>query len=182
MFEIIKTLYELKDTPVPTLLVIGGLVFLFLAFVNQVSTNIQPDPKLKKWSVIVGVVLIVSGIGMYLIPAPQSSPTSSQSNTESNQQAQNNCASITSSEVEQLKTASSVELAIQQAENFAEYRQNDFAEGAQIPSNVVIAMNLQGEPSQFPVVSIKSEGGWGVFLTTDTFSAPYRGTYWCIQP
>ncbi len=180
MLEAIKTLYELKETPVPTLLVIGGLVFLFLAFVNQVSTNIQPDPKLKKWSVLVGVILIVSGIGMYLIPAPQSSPVSSQSNTGTIQQP-SNCASITLSQIEQLKAAENVELAIQQAENFAGYRQNDFEAGAQIPTNVVIAINLYSEPTQFPVVSIKNDDGWGVFLTTNTFPAPNRGTYWCVQ-
>jgi hypothetical protein len=68
MVEILKTL---KDTPLPSILVIGGIVFLLLSFVRKVGSNIELEPA-KTWVVgIIGIILLCSGVGLYLIPAVQ---------------------------------------------------------------------------------------------------------------
>jgi hypothetical protein len=68
MVEILKTL---KDTPLPSILVIGGILFLLLSFIRKVGSNIELEPE-KKWMVgFIGIILLCSGVGLYLIPAMQ---------------------------------------------------------------------------------------------------------------
>ena len=68
MIEILKTL---KDTPLPSILVIGGILFLLLSFIRKVGSNIELEPE-KKWVVgFIGIILLCSGVGLYLIPAMQ---------------------------------------------------------------------------------------------------------------
>ena len=68
MVEILKTL---KDTPLPSILVIGGILFLLLSFVRKVGSNIELEPE-KKWLVgFIGIILLCSGVGLSAIPAIQ---------------------------------------------------------------------------------------------------------------
>lgn len=60
----------LKDTPVPTILVIGGMVFLFLAIVGQITGEIKVPSGRQKISAVLGVVLLASGILLYVLPSP----------------------------------------------------------------------------------------------------------------
>lgn len=68
MLDIIKALYALKNTPIPNILVVAGIAFIFFAFVGSMGANIQIDPSSKKGSVIVGVVMLFVGLGLYLVP------------------------------------------------------------------------------------------------------------------
>lgn len=62
------TLTILKDTPVPTILIVGGLLFLLLSIVNQVGGKIKVTSKRQNVSVVIGVVLLLLGIVLYFIP------------------------------------------------------------------------------------------------------------------
>lgn len=64
-----EILVALKDTPIPTILVIGGLVFLFLSMNGQFSTKAKIPPHRQRFSAILGIILLLSGIFLYVIPA-----------------------------------------------------------------------------------------------------------------
>ena len=68
MLDIIKALYALKDTPIPIILVLAGIAFIFFAFVGSIA-NIQIDQSSKKWSIIVGVVMLFFGVGLSIVPS-----------------------------------------------------------------------------------------------------------------
>lgn len=68
MRDISYAISILRDTPVPAILVGGGIVFLLLAFVGQIAGRIVLSPKRQKWAGVVGVVLMLVGIGMYMVP------------------------------------------------------------------------------------------------------------------
>lgn len=63
MAKILKTL---RDALLPSILVGGGLGFLLLPFLEQ--TNEIETSNNKGVAVFIGVVLLVSGIGRYLLP------------------------------------------------------------------------------------------------------------------
>lgn len=77
-YEILISLY---DTPIPAILVIGGVVFLFFAYVNKIGGDIQTDPKNKRSMIKIGSILIIVGIGLYA--APVILQTSSEGNSNS---------------------------------------------------------------------------------------------------
>lgn len=59
----------LKDTPLPTILVIGGFIFLFLGIATiKKPIVIDVTPSSRKTALVLGIVLI--GIGLYLIVLP----------------------------------------------------------------------------------------------------------------
>lgn len=68
MIEILRTL---KDTPLPSILVIGGIVFLLLSFVRKFGSDIELDPKAKVLVGIIGIILLCVGTGLYTVPAAQ---------------------------------------------------------------------------------------------------------------
>jgi hypothetical protein len=53
------------------------------------------------------------------------------------------CAFVTINQVEELKNIKDVATAIEQAEQFAGHKQNDYREGDLIPANVLIATDLR---------------------------------------
>ena len=57
-----------KDTPIPTVLVVGGLIFLVLAVVTQVGGKIKVASKRQNLSIVIGIILLLLGIGLYLVP------------------------------------------------------------------------------------------------------------------
>ncbi|MEM4203973.1 MAG: hypothetical protein QXS54_07890 [Candidatus Methanomethylicaceae archaeon] len=65
MVEILKTL---RDTPLPSILVIGGLVFLLLPFLKKTGGAIEIETSNKIGAAFIGMVLLTSGIGLYLLP------------------------------------------------------------------------------------------------------------------
>lgn len=84
MLELLKLL---QNTPIPSILVFGGIVFLIMSFVSKIGSNIEVEPSKKGLMAIIGCVLLVIGIGLYLIPAmPQAiSSTGSVDNAEQSQ-------------------------------------------------------------------------------------------------
>jgi hypothetical protein len=58
----------LKDTPIPTILVIGGLLFLLLSMAGQLIGHIVVPPERQRWAAVAGAVLLVAGIGLHVIP------------------------------------------------------------------------------------------------------------------
>ncbi len=69
----LKSVAELAATPLPTILVIGGIVFLFVAVVT-VGGNISITAPKRFLSGVIGAVLLIAGVGLYLVPAPEPVP------------------------------------------------------------------------------------------------------------
>jgi len=65
----------LQGTPLPTLLVVGGIVFLFLAVVGEITGKFKLEDKQQKWSAIIGTLLLFSGIVLYVVPPTPPPPT-----------------------------------------------------------------------------------------------------------
>lgn len=74
--DLLSIIRELQKTSIPNLLVIAGIVFLLLSFVGELGAIIKLPKDKQKPVGIIGVVLLVFGIGMYLIP---SAPTTANS-------------------------------------------------------------------------------------------------------
>jgi hypothetical protein len=69
-------LLSLKDTPVPAILVIGGIIFLLLAIAPIKNLVVEKlSNQQRKLSGIVGVVLMLCGIALYSIPIQTSQNT-----------------------------------------------------------------------------------------------------------
>lgn len=58
----------LKDTPIPTILVVSGIIFLFLAMAGKVAGQLEMPPARQKWSGVVSAVLITTGLVLYTLP------------------------------------------------------------------------------------------------------------------
>ena len=75
---------SLAETPLPTILVIGGVFLLILAVVTELDGKIKIRPQRQKIAAVFGILLILVGIMLYVLPqtkpdsagAPQSQPTS----------------------------------------------------------------------------------------------------------
>ena len=65
MIEILKTL---PDTPLPSILVVGGLVFLLLPFLKKTGGAIEIESANKGVAAIIGIFLLASGIALYILP------------------------------------------------------------------------------------------------------------------
>jgi hypothetical protein len=58
----------LKDTPIPTILVLSGVVFLFLALAGQIAGKLEVPPARQKWAAAVGAIFLGAGLLLYLAP------------------------------------------------------------------------------------------------------------------
>ncbi len=85
MIEILKTL---RDTPLPSILVVGGLVFLLLPFLKKPGGAIEIEPANKGVAAIIGIFLLASGIGLYILPLSAPPPTQTSSGQQSPSQPQ----------------------------------------------------------------------------------------------
>jgi hypothetical protein len=63
-----SALTALKDTPIPTILVIAGIVFLLLAIVGQLAGHIAVAPERQRWAAVIGGLLLVIGIVLHVLP------------------------------------------------------------------------------------------------------------------
>ena len=75
MKDILGTLQALQNTPVPNLLVIGGFILLFLAFIGKFGAFVELSKGRQKWAGIIGALLLVVGIGLFIVPSSQSDST-----------------------------------------------------------------------------------------------------------
>src|SRR5437763_4442512 len=62
-------LTTLRDTPLRTILVVGGIFFLLLAVVSHIGTFVTMPAQRQKAAAITGAVLLILGIGLYLVPS-----------------------------------------------------------------------------------------------------------------
>lgn len=76
MEDILKIVVELSKTPLPNVLVIGGLFFIFLSIVGKFGANVVVNPKKQTFAAVLGVVLLVIGITITSIKQPIESPDS----------------------------------------------------------------------------------------------------------
>lgn len=70
MIDIAGILRELRDTPLPTIFVIAGIAFLFLAVGVQIRGPI-PE-KQQRTAAIIGIFLMVVGLAIFFVPAAHS--------------------------------------------------------------------------------------------------------------
>ena len=63
----------LKETPTPTILIVGGIFFLFIAIGGKFRTKINTARVKRKFSAVIGVFLLCSGIGLHALPTISSS-------------------------------------------------------------------------------------------------------------
>ena len=75
MKDILETLQALQNTPVPNLLVIAGFILLLLAFVGRIGAIIDLPKERQKWAGIIGTLLLVFGIGLFMVPDSTPTPT-----------------------------------------------------------------------------------------------------------
>lgn len=78
-------LITIKDTPIPSLLVIGGLVFLFVGIATiKKPIVIEITSSGRKVAILLGVALLIFGNGLYLLPeqtSVNSTPTDTATST-----------------------------------------------------------------------------------------------------
>jgi hypothetical protein len=187
-------------------LVIGGLIFLLIPFIQKISSKeVGIETTNQSFAGVIGFVLLVTGIGLYIIPSgttTSTQPTTStmiatdtpivvlttsqviQPTVVAQPRPSNNCyAYVTRAQVEELKKIQSVSEALSQAQVFSGYLQIDFKPGDKIPAGALIATDfLTTNVEQYNVIRVNSQGGWGLFETTTELKAPTPGTYRCIQP
>jgi hypothetical protein len=66
MFDLIR---EIKDTPTPSLLVAGGMIFLVLAVAGRIMGKVEVPPQHQRTAGAIGVLLLLGGIALQLAPA-----------------------------------------------------------------------------------------------------------------
>lgn len=174
---------EKRDLPATTYVILV-IVVAFLALIGAIFTGAgnrlfggndspenQEEISALQTQVAVQATLIAQGGGQVrdsvIVP---------------DQEPEENCAFLLNEQIDQLRLADSVSDALRLAEDYSDHMQNDYRKDETIPAGVVIATDLQNaEISVFPVSPIRNQGGWGLFITTETFVAPNDGTYWCIR-
>ena len=67
----------LKETPIPTILVIAGIAFLLLSMAAQLIGHITVPPERQRWAGATGGILLLAGIALHVIPQvwPRASET-----------------------------------------------------------------------------------------------------------
>jgi uncharacterized membrane protein HdeD (DUF308 family) len=63
----------IQSTPIPTMLIVVGLLILVLAFVTKIGGMIEVSPEQKRWAIPIGLFVLI--IGLVLNFSPVSSPT-----------------------------------------------------------------------------------------------------------
>jgi hypothetical protein len=58
----------LKDTPIPTILVVAGIVFLLLAIAGQLAGRVTVAPERQRWAAIIGGGLLAIGVALHVVP------------------------------------------------------------------------------------------------------------------
>jgi hypothetical protein len=66
----------LKDTPIPTILVVAGIVFLLLAIAGQLAGRIAVPPERQRQAAIIGCLLLVVGVALHVAPLLRNLPKS----------------------------------------------------------------------------------------------------------
>jgi hypothetical protein len=65
MESVIKAL---KDTPIPTIMVVAGIVFLLLSIAGQLAGRITVPPERQRQATIIGCLLVMVGVALHVVP------------------------------------------------------------------------------------------------------------------
>jgi hypothetical protein len=63
-----SVLAALKETPIPTILVVAGIAFLLLSIAGQLAGRIAVAPERQRWAAVMGGILLVFGVALYVVP------------------------------------------------------------------------------------------------------------------
>jgi hypothetical protein len=66
-----SVLAALKETPIPTIMVVAGIVFLLLAVAGQLAGRIAVPPGRQRGAAVIGGVLLIAGMVLHVIPIPE---------------------------------------------------------------------------------------------------------------
>ena len=80
--DLIKELAGLKDTPVPVILVAGGVIFLLLALAGGFAGRIEIPAQRQKWAGAIGALLLIFGTTLYIIPTTPNTRTPTPTDTQ----------------------------------------------------------------------------------------------------
>jgi hypothetical protein len=58
----------LKDTPIPTIMVVAGIVFLLLSIAGQLAGRVTVPPERQRQATIIGCLLVVVGVALHVVP------------------------------------------------------------------------------------------------------------------
>jgi len=72
----IELFREIKDTPTPSLLVAGGMIFLVLAVAGRIIGKVEVPPQHQRTAGAIGVLLLLSGIALQMAPVLLRPPAS----------------------------------------------------------------------------------------------------------
>lgn len=71
----------IKDTPLPTILIMAGVIFLLLSVATEIRGIIKLDEKHRPMARLFGLLLLIIGLTLYFIPSPSPPiPADSKSN------------------------------------------------------------------------------------------------------
>jgi hypothetical protein len=65
----------LKNTPIPTILVVAGIAFLLLSIAGQLAGRITVPPERQRQATIIGGGLLAIGLALHIIPLLRSEVT-----------------------------------------------------------------------------------------------------------
>lgn len=82
MGEVVSALVSLQETPVPVLLVLAGILFLLLAFVEQIGAIVKLPPQRRTSALIVGALFVLCGVGLFALPAVTPAPAQAQNRSQ----------------------------------------------------------------------------------------------------
>lgn len=75
MPDVLTFFQILQNTPLPNILVLTGVTFIFLAVVGQFFGQITIRPERQKWAAIIGALFFIFGLGLYIVPDSQQPTT-----------------------------------------------------------------------------------------------------------
>ena len=78
MENILKSFIE---GPLPNILVVSGVLFLFLSVVGKIGEKIVVDPRKQRYAGIIGVILLLAGLSLHLM-VPVITKTGSNGNND----------------------------------------------------------------------------------------------------
>ena len=84
----------IQNTPIPTILIVAGLLIIVLAFVTKIGGIVEVSPEQKRWAIPIGLFVLAIGLVLNsntVSPPPSSSLISppSQSSSENKSQTPN---------------------------------------------------------------------------------------------
>lgn len=71
----------IKDTPAPVLMIVAGLFFLTLGFVNKIGGIIEVSSEQRKWTIPIGLFVLIIGLIINSFPSPSPPPSKNYNNS-----------------------------------------------------------------------------------------------------